>query len=272
MIQIDKEFYSSPYYFLLRDKGTKYSLYFSVEQTLTEARKKDEVTHFEKKDVDKVKKYISKTVKGRKVKDTKKVKGELEELINSDGAMSNSKIPILNPTLHPRKTMDQTVVMARQTDDPITRGKRTYYGESVDELSETDMIGAYGVEDTMFMDGEETYEYYKDELEMDPEDAKERTKEQGKDPSGKKDEKSPYKDDPNFVARLTISEIQKQKMIKVVEDILAKKNKDDYDITNKSKKIEDIPNIIRKNIKSILRQCDKHNISKNDLIKILKNE
>ena len=47
MITIDKEFYSSPYYFLLRDKGNKYSLYFSVEGTLTEARKKDEVVHFE---------------------------------------------------------------------------------------------------------------------------------------------------------------------------------------------------------------------------------
>jgi hypothetical protein len=43
MITTDKEFYSSPYYFLLRDKGDKYSLYFSVEGTLTEARKKDEV-------------------------------------------------------------------------------------------------------------------------------------------------------------------------------------------------------------------------------------
>ena len=42
------EFYSSPYYFFLRDKGDKYSLYFSVEGTLTEARKKDEVIHFKK--------------------------------------------------------------------------------------------------------------------------------------------------------------------------------------------------------------------------------
>ena len=40
MITIDKEFYSSPYYFFLRDKGNDYSLYYSVEETLTEARKK----------------------------------------------------------------------------------------------------------------------------------------------------------------------------------------------------------------------------------------
>ena len=48
MITTDQEFYSSPYYFLLRDKGDKYSLYFSVEGNLNEAREKDEVIHFEK--------------------------------------------------------------------------------------------------------------------------------------------------------------------------------------------------------------------------------
>ena len=49
MIQVDKEFYSSPYYFFLRDKGDKYSLYFSIEKNLNEARKKDDVIHFDKK-------------------------------------------------------------------------------------------------------------------------------------------------------------------------------------------------------------------------------
>ncbi|NBU98050.1 MAG: 16S rRNA (cytosine(1402)-N(4))-methyltransferase [Spirochaetia bacterium] len=39
MITTDKEFYSSPYYFFLRDKGKDYSLYFSAEETLVEARK-----------------------------------------------------------------------------------------------------------------------------------------------------------------------------------------------------------------------------------------
>lgn len=272
MIQIDKEFYSSPYYFLLRDKGNKYSLYFSVEGTLTEARKKDEVIDFKKNDAGKIKKYISKTVKDKKVKNTKKIKMDLEELVNSDGAMSNSKIPILNLKLHPKKTKDQTIAAASITNDPITRGYRTYYGESIDEIGETNLSGTFGGKETQDLDGKETYEYYKDELEMEPEEAKDRTRQQGKDPSGKKDRRSKYKNDPNFIARLTLSEIQKQKMIKVVEDILAKKDRNDHDITDKSKKIEDVPHVIRKNIKSILRQCDKHNISKNDLIKMLKNE
>lgn len=272
MIQIDKELYHSPYYFLLRDKGNKYSLYFSSEETLIEARKKDEVIEFKKNKIGNVKKYISKTLKDKNKKNTKKIKMDLEELVNSDGAMSNSKMPILDPHLHPKKTMDVTIAMSRITDDPLTRGYRTYYGESIEDLDEIDMSSAFGYDDTKDMDGRETYEFYKDELEMEPEEAKERTKQQGKDPSGKKDKRSKYKYDPNFITKLTLSEIQKQKMIKVVEDILTKKNKYDYDITDKEKKVEEIPNIIRKNIKSILRQCDKHNISKNDLIKMLKNE
>ena len=87
MITTDSEFYSSPYYFLLRDKGDKYSLYFSVEETLTEARKKDEVIHFKKEKGEKVKKHLKKIAKEKKVKDTKTLKTDLEELVNADGIM-----------------------------------------------------------------------------------------------------------------------------------------------------------------------------------------
>ena len=77
MITTDSEFYSSPYYFLLRDKGDKYSLYFSVEETLTEARKKDEVIHFKKEKGENVKKHLKKVAKEKKVKDTKTLKTDL---------------------------------------------------------------------------------------------------------------------------------------------------------------------------------------------------
>ena len=40
---------------------------------------------------------------------------------------------MLDLGMHPRKTMDQTVVMARTTNDPVTRGYRVYYGESEDK-------------------------------------------------------------------------------------------------------------------------------------------
>jgi hypothetical protein len=273
MITIDKEFYSSPYYFLLRDKGNKYSLYYSVEETLTEARKKDEILHFEKSKGGKVKKYLNKVAKEKKVKSSKTIKQDLEELVKDDGSMGNSAIPILDPRLHPRKTMDQTVAAARITNDPISRGYRTYYGESVEEVSEIDMSGAFGYEETEDMDGAQTYKYLVKKMGMEPDDAKERTKQQGKDPSGKKDKKSPYYKDKNFITRATLSEIQKQKAIKVVEDILmGKKNSDNSEVgkKNNSKNVEELPSLIRKNLKSLLKHAESNGVSKEDLIKMIK--
>jgi hypothetical protein len=272
MIATDNEFYSSPYYFLLRDKGSKYSLYFSVEGNLTEARKKDEVIHFEKSKGEKVKKHLKKVAKEKKVKDTKTLKKDLEELVNADGAMSNSKIPILDPKLHPRKTMDQTVAASRITNDPIARGYRTYYGESVEEIDEIDMSGAFGYEETEDMDGKDTYKYLVKNMGMEPDDAKERTKQQGKDPSGKKDKKSKYYRDKNFITRATLSEIQRQKAIKMVEDLLTKKNSDNSEVGKKvnADTIEELPLLIRKNLKSLLNNVEKHGFSKEDIIKLIK--
>jgi len=269
MISIDTEFFSSPYYFLMRDKGNKYSLYFSVENTLTEARKKDEVVHFSKDKGEKVKKHLKKIAKEKKIKDTKTLKTDIEELVNADGAMANSKIPILDPRLHPRKTMDQTVSAARITNDPISRGYRTYYGES--EVKEIDMSGAFGYEETEEMDGKDTFKYLVKKMGMEPEEAKERTKQQGKDPSGKKDKKSKYYRDPNFITRATLSEIQKQKAIKVVEDMLAKKKSSDSADINK-KETEELPTLIKKNIKSLIKQAEKQGVSKKDLIKLIQGE
>jgi hypothetical protein len=273
MIPVDTEFFSSPYYFLMRDKGNKYSLYFSVENTLTEARKKDEVIHFSKEKGEKVKKHLKKVAKEKKIKDTKTLKTDLEELVNSDGSMSNSKIPILDPRLHPRKTMDQTVSAARITNDPISRGYRTYYGES--EVKEIDMSGAFGYEETEDLDGKETYEFLVKDMGMEPDEAKERTKQQGKDPSGKKDEKSEYYEDPNFITRATLSEIQKQKAIKVVEDMLAKKkdsNSADVGKKDKPKDLDNLSPVLKKNLQSLMKQAEKHGFSKKDLIKIIQSE
>ena len=270
MISIDTEFYSSPYYFLLRDKGNKYSLYFSVENTLTEARKKDEVVHFSKGKGEKVKKHLKKIAKEKNIKDTKTLKKDLEELVNSDGSMSNSAIPILDPKLHPRKTMDQTVAAASITNDPISRGYRTYYGES--EMKEIDMSGAFGYEETEDLDGEETYKFLVKKMGMEPDEAKDRTKQQGKDPSGKKDKKSKYYKDKNFITRATLSEIQKQKAIKVVEDMLTKKNSDNSEVGKKEKgtTIDELPLLIRKNLKTLLKHVESNGYTKEDLIKLIK--
>ena len=158
--------------------------------------------------------------------------------------------------------------MARITNDPIARGYRTYYGES--EVKEIDMSGAFGYEETEDMDGKDTYKFLVKKMGMEPDDAKERTKQQGKDPSGKKDKKSKYYKDPNFITRATLSEIQKQKAIKVVEDILTKKkNSDSADI---NKKNVDVSRMLKRNLEVLKKQAEKEGVSITDLIKMLKRE
>lgn len=270
MIEIDKEFYSDPYYFLLRNKGKDFNLYFASETTLNEARKKDVMIKVPSDKVEEIKRYIQSLSKKKDKKTTKELGGEIDELVNSDGSMSNSKIPILDPRLHPLKTMDQTVSAARITNDPIARGYRTYYGESVEEVSEEDMSGAFGFEETKDLDGEETFEYFVDKLEMDEPEAWERTQEQGKDPSGNKDKKSKFYKDKNFISRLTLSEIQKNKMLKMVEDILMKKK--NYDNSEVSKKEITMSKILKKNLKTLKKQAEREGINISDLIKALKSE
>jgi hypothetical protein len=267
MISKNREFFSPPYYFFLKETENKYTLYFSVEDTITEARKKDDFISFQKEKEQDVKKYIKNIFKGKKPTNTKKMKDELGELVNADGAIPNSKIPILDPRLHPKKTMDQTVAAARITNDPLTRGYRTYFRES--EIKEVDMSDAFGYEETKDLDGKETFKYFKDELEMNPDEAKERTVQQGKDPFGKKDKKSKYKNDKNFITRATLSEIQKQKAIKVLEDILVNKKSKPSDVNEKEVKVS---SIVKKNLNTLKKQAEKEGISISELIKMLKSE
>jgi len=242
---------------------------------------------FDKKDSPKIKNLIGKIMKNKSVKSTdevtkslKNIKNkkptELEELVDDDGTMSTSKVPILNKGLTPKRTMDQTIVATRQTNNPITRGYRTYYGESVEEeptVNEVDYSDAFGYEETKDMDGKDTFQALVKSLGMEPDEAKQRTKQFGKDPSGKRDSKSKYKKDPNFIAKMTISEIQKQKMIKMVEDILMNKKKSgNSGITKKEKEDTEYSSMIKRNVKSLLKQAEKEGLSKKDIIKLLSSE
>src|SRR6056300_901840 len=125
--------------------------------------------------------------------------GELDELIDYDGTMLNSKIPILDPhvTAKGDETMDKTVAMARITQDPLMRGYRVYYGEGVEgrPLTEEDMEDAFGYEETKFMDADETIDYFMKELGFEEDDAEDRAEEMGKDPD--LDDSSPYKKKKN---------------------------------------------------------------------------
>jgi hypothetical protein len=273
MINFNTEYYSNNYYFFLKERADKISLYYSIADTLTESRKNDERIDFDKKDSKKVKNIVGNVLKSKtKVSKnalTKKLKSikpkkEIDELVDSDGTMLSSKIPYLNQTLTPHKTMDQTVAMARITNDPLTRGYRVYYGESEegsDEvINEVDYSEAFGYEETKDMDFKDTVKTLK---EMGVENAIERAKQFGKLPKQKRE-------DGELKQRLSekdsIEEQQRKKMIKMVEDMLTKKSSNNSDVV----KDKGISKILLKNIQSIKKIADKEGISINMLIKALK--
>jgi len=250
MINFEKEYFNNPYYFYLKNKGNKISLYYSVSETLNEAKKIEQKMDFDIINENEVKSYISNVLKesnkismeditnelnniksntgnlnnenkkfikllislsknyiinnkinitkeelvlfkkqpkeiinlipkiieklipgklmarkfltglNEKLEDNlkskeKKIKsdGEIDELVDSDGSLSNSSVPILQQGLHPTKTQDQTVITTRQTNNPVVRGYRVYYGESVDDSSkeiidEINMEDAFGYDET----------------------------------------------------------------------------------------------------------------------------
>jgi len=273
MINFNTEYYSNNYYFYLKERTDKISLYYSIADTLTESRKNDERIDFDKKDSKKVKNIVGNVLKSKtKVsKDalTKKLKSikpkkEIDELVDSDGTMLSSKIPFLNQTLTPHKTTDQTVAMSRITNDPVTRGYRVYYGEgeegSDEVINEVDYSEAFGYEETKDMDFNNTVKTLK---KMGVENAIERAKQFGKLPKQKRE-------DGELKQRLSekdsIEEQQRKKMIKMVEDMLTKKSSNNSDVV----KDKGISKILLKNIQSIKKIADKEGISINMLIKALK--
>ena len=273
MINFNTEYYSNNYYFFLKERTDKISLYYSIADTLTESRKNDERIDFDKKDSKKVKNIVGNVLKSKtKVSKnalTKKLKSikpkkEIDELVDSDGTMLSSKIPFLNQTLTPHKTTDQTVAMSRITNDPVTRGYRVYYGEgeegSDEVINEVDYSEAFGYEETKDMDFKDTVKTLK---EMGVENAIERAKQFGKLPKQKRE-------DGELKQRLSekdsIEEQQRKKMIKMVEDMLTKKSSNNSDVV----KDKGISKILLKNIQSIKKIADKEGISINMLIKALK--
>ena len=197
-------------------------------------------------------------------------KEEIEELVDFDGTMNNSKVPILDPrtTAPGLSTMDKRVASGHQTQDPLMRGYRVYYGESV--VREEDMADAFGFEETQFMDAKETIEYFVKELDFDERDAENRASEMGKEKSI--DKTSKFKKLKNFVMkdRLVEKEFTKEQIIKMAEDSLVLKS-DDKELSSKDDYNEVSP-IIKRNIKALKNMADSEGISIPKLIKMFKDE
>ena len=197
-------------------------------------------------------------------------KEEIDELVDFDGTMNNSKIPILDPmtTAPGLSTMDKRVASGHQTQDPLARGYRVYYGESV--VKEEDMEDAFGYDETKFMDAKETIDYFVDELDFTERDAEDRAAEMGKDPE--MDDTSKFKKLKNFVMKGRLVEKEKtftkEDVQKMAEEILLQKS-DDRTISSKD---EEVSPIIKRNIKALKNMADAEGISIPKLLKMFKDE
>lgn len=278
MVNFNEEYFSNNCYFFLKEGKDKISLYYSIGDTITESRKKDEKKDFDKKNEKKLKKYVSKVLSTKEKKskeeiekdlDTIEKDGELDELVDTDGTFNSSRIPYLNQYLTPRKTMDQTVPMARVSNDPVTRGYRVYWGESEEKdentISEVDYSDAFGYDETENKDFKDTVKTLK---KMGVDNPVERAKQFGKLP---KQKRKNGKLKQRLSEKEQIEEEQKTKMKKMVEDILAKKYNDKGEVVEKDKN-KGMSQFLIKNLKSIKNLADKEGISLSDLIKQLKTD
>jgi hypothetical protein len=211
---------------------------------------------------DENKKYMPcKDMKTFKEKTKKGKEEEVTELVDDDGTMLTSKIPITNPastgTVGNPTTTDQKVGMQRVPRDPLLRGVYGYYGES--HIREEDMEGAFGFEDTKFMDYKDTVKYYQKELDMDKDSAIERTVQQGKKPNLQKRAPKNIKKKKNFIDRLILKEKE------IEEDKIVNKTSIS-DVDSPASKI------LKKNISALKSMAEKEGLSLNDLIRFLINE
>ena len=290
MINLNEEYFQSPYYFYLKNKGNKIAVYFSVGETLSESRKNDDVVVVDKeifKDIQKIitkilnsgkklsKEYVHKLLDS-KSKSTEKPEGEIDELVNPDGSFISSNTPILNQRNLAKKTMDQTVRMTRSNQFPFFR---TYWSESKENnsnklLDEVDQSESFGFEET---EDVSTYdkadEIFKDELGvMDDCEREERVRRLGFDKNLDKQLRQEKKRGKckNCFTKRRLSEFVKQN---VDEMIFSKKAKEKEFV--KKNKLDDSENsvmsrLLIRNIEAIKRLAEKENIKIEKLIKHLK--
>ena len=380
MINFNTEYFKKPYYFFLKDKGDKMSLYYSVSENLNEAKQIDSRMDFDKSEEKNIKTFISvilsegkKMTTGeitgrlKKYKDgiTKEFKetkllikiilssaknyikdknfelskeekdfikdqsgdiakliplivlqllpgstlatpfiielgkklgikmnskipekykekeidgeGELAEFVDADGTLLGSNIPMLDQQMHPRKTLDQTIKMARANQWPYYK---RYWGESIENniknlLDEVDQSESFGFEETEDVSTyDEADEIFKDELGVEDDmEREERVKRLGFDRNLDKQLKNEKKRGMcrNCFTKRRLSELEKEKMTDLIDEILVKKKKKTNDVVPKDES-EDSPvsKILIRNIESIKKIADKEGISINKLIKHLK--
>jgi hypothetical protein len=156
--------------------------------------------------------------------------------------------------------------MNRQTNNPVTRGYRVYWGESVEEdddsvIQEVDFSNAFGYQETKDKDYDDTV---KTLSKMGVENPFERAEEFGKIPRVKKIHGELRQ---RLSEKEQIEEAKREKMKKMVEDIVLNKKNSDNGIKKNKKSLS---TFLQKNLENIKKIAKKEGIDISDLIKILK--
>jgi hypothetical protein len=291
MLKLNEEYFMEPYYFFLKERADKIAVYYSVSNTLAESRKQDDVIEVDKEVFEEMQKLISKILKSgkklskeqvHKLLDSKSKKketeGEIDELVDPDGSIISSSIPILNQRNLAKKTMDQTVRMTKSNQFPFIR---IYYGESEEgkgnTLSEVDQSESFGFEET---EDAPTYDVANKILKKmaveDPIERDERLKRFGFDrqlDNQLKREKKRGKCKNCFTKR-RLAELEREKMDKMLDEILLSKKSKDKEVVKKTKEgtKNDTPiyKILMRNIEAVKRLADKEGIDIEQLVKRLK--
>jgi hypothetical protein len=184
---------------------------------------------------------------------------EVTELVDFDGTWLSSSSPITDPasTLQGSTTTDKIVPATRIPNNGLLRGFYGAYRESY--VKEIDMSKAFGYEKTKGLDAEDTLKYFEKKLD-DEDEAKERTIQFGKDPSGKRTRNTPLhiRKKKGFIDREIIKEKESDE---VGEDVIIDKEKEIK--TN---------NMLKKNIRSLKNMASKNGINIEKLIRLIKDE
>jgi uncharacterized protein YpiB (UPF0302 family) len=176
--------------------------------------------------------------------------------------------------------MDQTIMATRQTNNPVVRGYRVYYGES-EEKDDEKMLDEYNLKPTFAYDETEDVSTYDEADEVlvdlgieDPFERNERLEVLGFDPQLDKQLKQEKKrgECKNCFTKRRLSELEKQKMTKMIDEILIGKKSNSNDVVKKTKEEDDedkspISKILMRNIESIKKIAEKEGISLNKLLK-----
>lgn len=183
---------------------------------------------------------------------------EIDELVDYDGSIQSSKIPMgnqTNQTIGASKTTDDIVKATSQYGVWSNGGNffKRYYGESVEEVSEIDKTGILGVDETDQLDFDGAVEYYEDELSIPKDEAIERV-ERERGPENLEKSKS----DGSFTRhRLT----EKERLRKLAED----KARDMLEVLlsdkDDSKELTSSESLLKGKIASLIKLAKANNVS-----------